>query len=202
MDNDKYVGMDVDKAITVVAVLDGTGKLVAEAKIETNGRTIKDFVKGLSGKVHLTFEEGTQAAWLHGLMKPLVAELIVCDPRRNKLMAVGNKADAVDARKLAELLRVGSLKAVYHGDDGTKKLKEVVRLYLTLMSDTIRVMNRIKAIYRSRGIDTTGTAVYRADGRLSWTTQILDEGSRIRLESCTDNWISSASSESRLAGSL
>ncbi|HKF54852.1 MAG TPA: transposase [Blastocatellia bacterium] len=182
MDKDKYVGMDVHKAMTVVAVLDGSGRLVAEAIIETRSETIKDFVRGLSGKIHLTFEEGTQSAWLYELIKPLVAELIVCDPRRNKLMAMGNKSDKVDAKKLAELLRAGSLNGVYHGDAGTKKLKEVVRLYLTLMSDAIRVMNRIKAIYRGRGIATTGASVYRAESRLAWIAHILDEGSRVRLE--------------------
>ena len=71
MDKDKYVGMDVHKAMTVVAVLDGSGRLVAEAIIETRSETIKDFVRGLSGKIHLTFEEGTQSAWLYELIKPV-----------------------------------------------------------------------------------------------------------------------------------
>ena len=75
MDKDKYVGMDVHKSMTVVAVLDGSGRPVAEAIIETRAETIKDFVRGLSGKIHLTFEEGTQSAWLHCLIKPLVADL-------------------------------------------------------------------------------------------------------------------------------
>ena len=43
--------------------------------------------------LHVTFEEGTQAAWLYEVIRPMVAEVIVCDPRRNKLMGDGNKAD-------------------------------------------------------------------------------------------------------------
>ena len=39
-----------------------------------------------------------------------MTEVIVCDPRRNKLLEDGSKADKVDARKLAELLRAGLLK--------------------------------------------------------------------------------------------
>jgi hypothetical protein len=40
-------------------------------------------VHGLRGSLHLTFEEGTWAAWLYDLLKPHVTKLVVCDPRRN-----------------------------------------------------------------------------------------------------------------------
>ena len=82
------------------------------------------------------------------LFKPLVAEVIVCNPRMNKLLAVGNKADRADAHKLAELLRCRQLKPVYHGAVGVRLLKELVHSYDSLVSDTTRVMNRVKAIYR------------------------------------------------------
>jgi hypothetical protein len=72
--------------------------------------------------------------------------VIVCDPRRNKLLEDGSKADKVDARKLAELLRAGLLRSVYHGHEVTLKLKELVRAYETLSTDTLRTMARIKAI--------------------------------------------------------
>ena len=55
-------------------------------------------------EVHVTFEEGTWAAWLYDLLKPHVTRLVVCDPRRNALLQEGNQNDRVDARKLAELL--------------------------------------------------------------------------------------------------
>ena len=37
----------------------------------------------------------------------------------------GSKSDKVDARKLAELLRSGMLRAVYHGENGLRTLREV-----------------------------------------------------------------------------
>ena len=91
MSNDKYVAMDVHKASVVIGVRDSEGKMIGRAVVETKTQTLRDYVKGLSGTVHLTFEEGTQAAWLYDLLKPLVAECIVCDPRRNKLLESGNK---------------------------------------------------------------------------------------------------------------
>src|SRR5438477_9920354 len=104
--------------------------------------------------MRLIFEESTQAAWLYDVIRTHVTEVIVCDPRRNKLLEDGSKADKVDARKLAELLRAGLLRSVYHGHEATRNLKELVRAYETLSIDTQRTMARIKAIYRARGIRT------------------------------------------------
>jgi len=63
MNISKYIGMDVHKATTVIAVLDFTGKVLAEAIVETKASTILDFIKVQRGTLHVTFEEGTQAAW-------------------------------------------------------------------------------------------------------------------------------------------
>jgi hypothetical protein len=55
----KYIGMDVHKAMTVIAVLDSAGKVLAEAIIETKGSTILDLIKSQGGTLHVVFEEGT-----------------------------------------------------------------------------------------------------------------------------------------------
>ena len=149
MSQEKYIGMDVHQATISVAVMDAQGKLIMECLLETKAATIVEFIQGLQGTLSLTFEEGTSAAWLHDLLKPHVSRLVVCDPRKAALMKDGNKSDRIDARKLAELLRTNQLKPVYHGEHGVRTLKELGRSYLTLTKDVTRVMNRIKALYRS-----------------------------------------------------
>src|ERR1700682_3417826 len=95
----KIVALDVHDATVVIRVERPDGKLVMSSIIETRSETIKEFVKSLSGKIVVVMEEGTQAAWLYDLLEPLVAEVIVCDPRRNKLIKSGNKADRIDVEK-------------------------------------------------------------------------------------------------------
>ena len=107
---DKYMGMDVHQAMTVVVVLDANGKVILETMVATEAAAIIRLVQGLSGPLHVTFEESTQAARLHEVVRAFVAEVIVCDPRRNGLLSEGSKADKVDARKLAELLLAGLLR--------------------------------------------------------------------------------------------
>jgi transposase len=165
MDSEKYIGLDVHQATIVVAVTDSTGKLVMESILETEAATILQFFAGLRGTLSVTFEEGTWSAWLYDLLKPRVDKLMVCNPRKNALLKDGNKSDRIDARKLAELLRGNQLKPVYHGETGVRMLRELSRSYLTIVKDLSRVMNRLKAVYRSWAIPCAG----RDDSMSNWT---------------------------------
>src|ERR1700688_3841850 len=180
MNDAKYIGLDVHQATISLVVLDSTGHLVMESIIETKAATILQLIHGWSGSLHVTFEEGTCAAWLHDLLKPHVAKVVVCDPRKNALLKSGNKNDRIDARKLADLLRSGLLSPVYHGENGVRTLKELARSYLALNRDVTRVMNRLKAIYRSWAIPCAGQRVYAPRYRSEWLVKITQAGVRRR----------------------
>src|SRR5437899_7675470 len=182
MDSKKYIGMDVHKESISIAVMNGAGKIVMECVIETKASVILQFIHGLSGDLQVTFEEGTWAAWLYDLLKPHVTKLVVCDPRKNASMKEGNKSDKIDARRLAELLRLNHLNPVYHGEHGLRSLKELVRSYLTITKDLGRVMSRVKAIYRSWGIACIGKQVYARCHRAEWLGKITEPGVHRRAE--------------------
>src|ERR1700694_796912 len=139
VNSEKYIGLDVHQATISVAVMDSKGKVVMESILETKASTILEFVAGLRGTLSVTFEEGTWAAWLYDLLKRHVAKLVVCNPRKTALLKDGNKSDRIDARKLAELLRLDNLKPVYHGETGVRMLRELARSYLTVVEDVTRV---------------------------------------------------------------
>jgi transposase len=182
MDSRKYIGMDVHQASISIAVRDASGKLVMESLIETKAATILEFLQGLKGTLWVTFEEGTSAAWLYDLLKPHVAKVIVCDPRKNALLKTGNKNDRMDARKLSHLLHAELLTPVYHGESGVRTLRELGRSYLTVTKDLTRVMNRVKALYRSWAIPCGGGKVYSPRHRSAWLEQLLEAGVRRRAE--------------------
>jgi transposase len=182
MNDAKYIGMDVHTATISAAVRDSSGNLVMEATLETKAETILEFVHGLRGSLHVSFEEGTCASWMHDLLKPHVSEVLVCDSRKNALLRVGNKNDREDARKLSELLFLNKLHAVYHGETGIRTLKELARSYLTITRDLTRVMNRLKAIYRGWGIACAGQQVYAPRYRAEWLAKITEAGVLRRAE--------------------
>jgi transposase len=179
---EKYIGLDVHQATTTAAVRDATGKLLMESILETKSEVLLQFFAGLRGSLHVTLEEGTWASWLYDLLQPHVASVVVCNPRKNALLQGGNKNDRVDARKLAELLRGNYLSPVYHGEHGLRVLRELARSYLALLKDVTRVMMRLKAIYRSRGIPCPGRDVYYVRHREAWLAKIPEAGLRRRAE--------------------
>jgi transposase len=182
MESTKYIGMDVHKDTISVAVMNAAGKVVMESILETKAATLVQFIRGLRGNLLVTLEEGTWAAWLYDLLQPQVTQVTVCNPRKNALLQSGNRSDRIDARKLAELLRHGSLSAVYHGEKGLRTLRELSRSYLTITKDLTRVMNRLKALYHSWGIACSGTQVYAPRHRAEWLSQIKEAGVRRRAE--------------------
>ena len=64
----QYVGLDVHQATLVVSVRDAQGAVVMRATVATEAKAIVGLVRGLGGRVHVAFEEGTQAQWLRDLL--------------------------------------------------------------------------------------------------------------------------------------
>lgn len=179
----KYVGMDVHRDCIAIAVLNQEGRQVSQSIVPTEGAAILEFIEGLRGTIQVTLEETTQSAWLYDLLQPYVSKVLVCNPRKNALLKVGNANDKLDARNLAELLRGGQLSPVYHGQNSARTLKELGGAYTVLTEDTTRVMARLKAIYRGQALSTPGQGLYNQRRRQEWL-QLLQEkrGLRQRAE--------------------
>jgi hypothetical protein len=77
MDRRKHIGMNVHQVSISAAVRDDAGELVMECVIETKARTSWNSFKECVG-AYVTFEEGTSAAWLYDLVKPHIAQAVVC----------------------------------------------------------------------------------------------------------------------------
>ena len=177
----QYLALDVHQATTVATVRDEGGAVTMRATVATEAKAILGLVRGLGPGVHVALEEGTQAQWLHDLLVPHAERVVVCNVRGQSEMS--NKSDRLDADRLSELLRVGSLKSVYHGSTSVLTLKELVRCYTNLVDDSTRVMLRIKAIFRGRAIGTSGTSVYRPAQRAAWLARLESRGARMRAAS-------------------
>src|SRR5437016_13996560 len=93
MESTKFVGMDVHKDAITIAVMNSAGKVIMESIIETKAVTILQFIQGLRGDLHVTFEEGTWATWLYDLLKPHVTKVVVCNPRKSALLTDGRSEE-------------------------------------------------------------------------------------------------------------
>ena len=169
------------QATSVASVREEGGRVIARTVLPTESTALVEFFRGMRGAIHVAFEEGTQAQWLHDLLVPVVDRVLVCDRRGTPQQ--GNKGDQVDADQLSDLLRRGGLRAVYHGSPHREVLKELARTYLNLVQDSTRVMLRLKALFRARGIRTPGTPVYHPQHHAVWLAQLPGRGVQFRAES-------------------
>jgi transposase len=139
--------------------------------VETNGEALVAQLKAIPGKRHVCMEEGTQSAWLYEILSPHAEEVVVAVVTDSR----GQKNDQRDAFGLAEQLRTGAIERKVFKEEGAfKTLRELGRTHTMVVGDVVRVQNRIKALYRSRGVAVSGASVYSKKGRDDFLGQLPD----------------------------
>jgi len=169
---DRYIGLDAHASSCTAGVVGPSGRHLQSQVLETSACSLIAFLKTLPRPRHLCLEEGTHAGWLHDVLSPHVEELVIAGVDHSR----GPKSDRRDAFALADALRVGAITTrVYKGLGEFRKLRELSRAYTMIVSDSIRCQNRIKSVYRSRGIPTAGKDVYRVSDRKEWLAKLPTE---------------------------
>jgi len=178
-----YVGADVHSNSTELAI-EHNGNIVRCHSVPTAIPAIKEVITSLGGKVYLTFEEGPMAGWLYRNLKDTVEQIIVCDPRRNKLICCdGDADDRIDSGKLAILLRGGYLRAVHHSDDESRaEFKQWISLYHDRVRDGVRTINKIRARCRMYGIAIPRNVILDKSQRPQWLAGIQNKALAKQLE--------------------
>ncbi len=165
---DRYIGLDVHMQTCTLAVVGPSGKRLTSRVVETNGRALVEAIRSIPGQRHVCLEEGTQSTWLYELLRPHVEDVVVTLPLRRR----GAKDDLRDSWALAEDRRTGALKTVvYKAPPKMSGLRDAVRGYSMLTGDLVRAKNRIRALYRSRGI-RTDKRIYQAEERGGWERKL------------------------------
>lgn len=166
---ERYIGVDPHSASCTLGVVSSTGKRLRELVVETNGEALVSAVVSIPGKRHLCIEEGQYSAWLYEILSPHAERTVVAVPLREP----GNKSDAIDAYGMAERLRNGTLRrTVYKAPSQFAELRERSRVYVMVVKDVVRCRNRLKSLYRSRGIDVSGERVYDPEQRAQWLSRL------------------------------
>ena len=158
----RYIGIDVHSSSCTLGIVSEKGRKLNSIVVETNGKALVDTLHTVPGELHVIMEEGTMTEWLFEVLRPQVKELVVVGVPK----VHGSKSDKIDAFALAEQLRSGNLDTwVYKGRGELSKLASLGKAYRFVTSDIVRVKNRLKSVFRSRGVSTDGNEVY---SRLRW----------------------------------
>ena len=149
----RYLGIDTHSKSSTIYVMSAAGKKIRQDVVETNGQALIGHLAQIPGQLHVCLEEGEWSAWLHEILEPHVAEIVVEQPQSK----AGSKSDAIDARDLAEHLRTGQIETeVYKAPRRFTKLRELARTYAKLTEDSSRAKNRLRSAYRRRAVRYPG----------------------------------------------
>lgn len=166
---ERYLGIDVHRDSSTICVLSATGKQVSLEVVATNGQALVRHLQRFPGRLHVCIEESTWSEWLYEVLSPHAGELVVFQNGWRP----GAKSDAIDARGLAEKLRLGQASpGIFKSPQRYRQLREWARVYQALTLDTARAKNRFKSQFRRRGIRCSGSGVYNPDQREAWIERL------------------------------
>src|SRR5947207_5077841 len=148
-----YVGLDVHDRTTSLTVRSARGAIVARDVIPTTKLDLRRRFRTIRGKLVIVCEAGSLAGWISSLLSSRLRQVIICDPRQNRLLLKGTKTDRVDADNLSELARLGALRHVFVGDAENRQLRRLITHYLNAQCDRRRVIHRLHGLFRHAGVN-------------------------------------------------
>src|SRR3989344_7401866 len=155
-----YIGLDAHKSTSTAVVVKENGEQVLRETFPTTESNLIGFLGKIDGEKYLTFEECTLAQWLFLILKSEVDHLLICNPVFIAKKQ-GAKTDFRDALHLAQELRTNHLKPVYHDNSKWMELRSLVNSYSDLVDNIVATKNRLKALFRSYGLDTYESDCYK-----------------------------------------
>jgi transposase len=168
-----FVGLDLGSSRCHQTVINADGSLRMSRSIPTSEQHLRLAFSTLGDNVRVHLESGELADWVHSVIKPMVAEVVVSHSRT--LAWIGKdsqKDDSVDARKLAELLRLNRVHAIYYEqNDDRRTFKQLVTHYEQMSREQARLKSKIKARLRHLGIIRSDARLFTKSGQVA----LLDE---------------------------
>ncbi len=166
-----YAGLDLHKQFTEAAILDDAGNLIHRERFPTTREDLIRFAKQHLADCHLAMEATFNTWSIAGILRPLVKRLTVSNPLRTRAIAQAKiKTDKLDARVIAQLLRLDYLPEVWQPDDDTLHLRRATTERAILTHDRTRIKNRIHSILHQRLLTPPTKDVF-SKGGLTWLRQ-------------------------------
>lgn len=142
----RSIGMDVHRTFAQIAVVED-GLCRDEGKIGVRPEDLRAWAATLEPDDEVALEATTNSDAIAILLRPLVARVVVSNPRKTRAIAEAKvKTDKVDARILAQLLAADFLPGTWVADDRTRMLRRLVMRRTHLVKQRTRVKNQVHAI--------------------------------------------------------
>lgn len=139
--------MDLGSSHCHQTIINSDGLVIHSRSVPTSEQHLRNAFADLGGNVHVHAEASELSDWVRVIINPLVSRFVISHPRSLAWIAKDSvKDDAVDARKLAELLRFNLVHEVYYEDRADRRsFKHLVVHQENLSREQARLKSKIKA---------------------------------------------------------
>jgi transposase len=148
-----YVGMDVHRKRSQVAIVDDAGDQQRNRNVANDPAKLVPILGALEPGTPVALEAAYGWGWLVELLEELELEPHLVHPSRCKAIAAARlKNDKVDAATLAQLLRADLLPEAWIAPQQVRDLRALLRHRATLVRMGTACKNRVHAVLADRGI--------------------------------------------------
>ena len=153
-----YVGIDVHRKRSQVAVVDQAGQVLANRNVPNGIETVLRVIGELPIGTPVAFEAAFGWGWLAQLLEDYGFEAHLAHPLRCKAIASARlKNDKVDAATLAQLLRADLLPEAWIAPAEVRQLRALLRHRAGLVRLGTQQRNRIHAVAADHGYDRSAS---------------------------------------------
>src|SRR5437763_16533821 len=153
-----YVGIDVHRKRSQVAVIDAGGKVLVNRNVPNGVEPVLSVIGGLPPGTPAAFEAAFGWGWLVELLEDYGFEPHLVHPLQCKAIASARlKNDKVDAAILAQLLRADLLPEAWIAPPAVHQLRALLRHRASLVRLGTQLRNRIHAVAADHGHDRAGS---------------------------------------------
>ena len=164
-----FIGLDVSLASTAACIIDERGKILKEAKIDSEPEALIAFLRSLSGSVITTgLEAGPLSQWLHRHLTDAGFEVVLMETRQVKgaLKAMPIKTDRRDAEGIARLLQMGWFRPVHCKSVSAQEMRAILTARKAVQKAALDIEMSLRGVLRNFGLKMGKVSKGRYEARV------------------------------------
>jgi transposase len=164
-----YAGLDVSLELTSVCLVDASGQVVREAKVESTPAALIHFLRSQDLSIgRVALEAGPLSQWLHAGLMAAGFEAVLLETRHVKaaLSAMTVKTDRRDARGIAQLLRLGWFRPVHAKSTSAQEVRALLTARKLIQGKCLDIESGIRGVLRGFGLKVGPVSKGRFEARV------------------------------------
>jgi len=148
-----YVGIDLHKSVAQVCVQDAAGEIVTERRVRLeeprDGDALVNLLRQWHPRGRFAVEAVGMNRWFVNACLEAGMDIIVADPVKLGLKALGKKTDRRDAREIARHLRLGDIDRcakTYYPPDADYGVRKLVRVRHAVVQTRQQLVNQVRGL--------------------------------------------------------